>query len=87
MSRTAQAVPLREIETAVENPDAEPVLPCEAARSAIIVYGISFRETISGPASVVKPESSIFVKCIYMKVFYGAFAIGNADVSITNTNS
>jgi len=29
----------REIENAVENPDAEPVLPCEAAKPAIIVYG------------------------------------------------
>ncbi len=29
----------REIETNVENPDAEPVLPCAAAKPAIIVYG------------------------------------------------
>ena len=29
----------REIETVIENPDAEPVLPCEAARPAIIVFG------------------------------------------------
>jgi ParB family transcriptional regulator, chromosome partitioning protein len=30
---------LREIETVVENPDAEPALPCAAAKTAIIVYG------------------------------------------------
>ena len=30
---------LREIETVVENPDAEPAPPCEAARPAIIVFG------------------------------------------------
>ena len=29
----------REIETPVENPDAEPVAPCEAARPALIVHG------------------------------------------------
>ncbi len=29
----------REIETVVDNPDAEPVLPCAAAKPAIIVYG------------------------------------------------
>ena len=29
----------REIETVVENPDAEPALPCAAAKPAIIVYG------------------------------------------------
>ena len=29
----------REIETIVENPDAEPALPCAAAKPAIIVYG------------------------------------------------
>ena len=29
----------REIENVVDNPDAEPVLPCEAAKPAIIVYG------------------------------------------------
>jgi ParB family transcriptional regulator, chromosome partitioning protein len=30
---------VREIETVADNPDAEPVMPCEAAKSAIIVYG------------------------------------------------
>ncbi|MDQ2835199.1 MAG: ParB/RepB/Spo0J family partition protein [Acidobacteriota bacterium] len=30
---------VREIETLVENPDAEPVVPCAAAKTAIIVYG------------------------------------------------
>ncbi len=30
---------IREIETIVENPDAEPVVPCAAAKTAIIVYG------------------------------------------------
>jgi ParB family chromosome partitioning protein len=34
-----QRVHFREIETAVENPDAEPAPPCAAARPAIIVYG------------------------------------------------
>ena len=29
----------REIETVIENPDAEPISPCAAARTAIIVYG------------------------------------------------
>ncbi len=29
----------REIETVIENPDAEPVSPCAAAKTAIIVYG------------------------------------------------
>ena len=30
---------IREIEAVVDNPDAEPVMPCEAAKTAIIVYG------------------------------------------------
>ena len=30
---------VREIETVIDNPDAEPVMPCEAAKTAIIVYG------------------------------------------------
>jgi ParB family chromosome partitioning protein len=37
----------REIDTAVENPDAEPVLPCEAARPALIVYGKRVGTTIT----------------------------------------
>jgi ParB family chromosome partitioning protein len=37
----------REIETAVENPDAEPVLPCKTARPAIIVYGKRVGTTIT----------------------------------------
>ena len=34
-----QLAHVREIETAIENTDAEPILPCEAAKTAIIVYG------------------------------------------------
>ena len=30
---------IREIEAAVDNPDAEPVMPCAAAKTAIVVYG------------------------------------------------
>ena len=30
---------IREIPDVIDNPDAEPVLPCEAARTAIVVYG------------------------------------------------
>jgi ParB family chromosome partitioning protein len=30
---------VREIETVTENPDAEPVTPCESAKTAIVVYG------------------------------------------------
>jgi ParB family chromosome partitioning protein len=30
---------VREIETVADNPDAEPVMPCEAAKAAIVVYG------------------------------------------------
>ena len=30
---------VREIETVIDNPDAEPVMPCEAAKTAIVVYG------------------------------------------------
>jgi ParB family chromosome partitioning protein len=30
---------VREIEAVTDNPDAEPVMPCEAAKSAIVVYG------------------------------------------------
>ena len=30
---------VRELEAVIDNPDAEPVLPCEAAKSAIVVYG------------------------------------------------
>ncbi len=30
---------VRELETVVDNPDAEPVMPCEAAKPAIVVYG------------------------------------------------
>jgi ParB family chromosome partitioning protein len=30
---------VREIESVTDNPDAEPVIPCEAAKTAIVVYG------------------------------------------------
>jgi ParB family chromosome partitioning protein len=30
---------VREIEAVIDNPDAEPVMPCDAAKTAIIVYG------------------------------------------------
>ena len=30
---------VRELENVIDNPDAEPVMPCEAAKSAIVVYG------------------------------------------------
>lgn len=30
---------VREIETVIDNPDAEPLMPCEAAKPAIVVYG------------------------------------------------
>lgn len=30
---------VREIEAATDNPDAEPVMPCEAAKAGIVVYG------------------------------------------------
>ncbi|MGF7180454.1 ParB/RepB/Spo0J family partition protein [Tunturiibacter psychrotolerans] len=30
---------VREIESVIDNPDAEPVMPCEAAKPAIVVYG------------------------------------------------
>jgi len=30
---------IREIEAVIDNPDAEPVMPCEAAKPAIVVYG------------------------------------------------
>ena len=30
---------VRELETMIDNPDAEPVMPCEAAKPAIVVYG------------------------------------------------
>ncbi len=30
---------VRELETVIDNPDAEPVMPCEAAKPAIVVYG------------------------------------------------
>ena len=30
---------IRELETVIDNPDAEPVMPCEAAKPAIVVYG------------------------------------------------
>ncbi len=30
---------VRELETVIDNPDAEPVMPCEAAKRAIVVYG------------------------------------------------
>ena len=36
---TIQLNHVREIEAVSDNPDAEPVLPCEAAKTAIIVYG------------------------------------------------
>jgi ParB family chromosome partitioning protein len=35
----AQRGHFREIEAVVDNPDAEPVMPCDAAKTAIIVYG------------------------------------------------
>jgi ParB family transcriptional regulator, chromosome partitioning protein len=30
---------IRELETVIDNPDAEPAMPCEAAKPAIVVYG------------------------------------------------
>ena len=30
---------VRELETVIDNPDAEPMMPCEAAKPAIVVYG------------------------------------------------
>jgi ParB family transcriptional regulator, chromosome partitioning protein len=45
--RAVQRGRFREIETEIENPDAEPVLPCEAARSAIIVFGKRVGTTIT----------------------------------------
>ena len=30
---------VRELETVIDNPDVEPVMPCEAAKAAIVVYG------------------------------------------------
>jgi ParB family chromosome partitioning protein len=30
---------VRELESVIDNPDAEPVMPCEAAKAAIVVYG------------------------------------------------
>ncbi len=42
---------VRELEDAIDNPDAEPVMPCEAAKPAIVVYGIhldySFLEEVA----------------------------------------
>ena len=38
---------LREIDTVVQNPDAEPVPPCAAAKPAIIVYGKRAGTTIT----------------------------------------
>jgi ParB family chromosome partitioning protein len=37
----------REIEAPVQNPDAEPVLPCSAAKPAIIVYGNGVGTTVA----------------------------------------
>lgn len=37
----------REIETVVENPDAEPALPCASAKTAIIVYGKRAGKTVT----------------------------------------
>ena len=37
----------REIETTVDNPDAEPALPCAAAKPAIIVYGKNIGATLT----------------------------------------
>jgi ParB family transcriptional regulator, chromosome partitioning protein len=37
----------REIETIVDNPDAEPALPCAAAKPAIIVYGKNIGATLT----------------------------------------
>ena len=42
-----QLAHVREIETAIENPDAEPAPPCEAAKTAIIVYGKRVGSTLT----------------------------------------
>lgn len=42
-----QLAHVREIETAIDNPDAEPTLPCEAAKTAIIVYGKRIGTTLT----------------------------------------
>jgi len=38
---------VRQIETVIDNPDAEPVMPCDAAKSAIIVYGKNVGATLT----------------------------------------
>jgi ParB family chromosome partitioning protein len=38
---------VREIETVIDNPDAEPAMPCEAAKTAIIVYGKRIGTTLT----------------------------------------
>jgi ParB family chromosome partitioning protein len=42
-----QLANVREIEAVIENPDAEPASPCEAAKTAIIVYGKRIGSTIT----------------------------------------
>jgi ParB family transcriptional regulator, chromosome partitioning protein len=46
-SGAIQLAHVREIETVVENPDAEPALPCEANKAAIIVYGKRIGTTLT----------------------------------------
>jgi ParB family transcriptional regulator, chromosome partitioning protein len=38
---------VRQIETVIDNPDAEPVMPCDAAKPAIIVYGKNVGSTLT----------------------------------------
>ncbi|RXH56674.1 ParB/RepB/Spo0J family partition protein [Granulicella sibirica] len=38
---------VRQIETVIDNPDAEPVMPCDAAKPAIIVYGKNVGATLT----------------------------------------
>ena len=38
---------VRQIETVIDNPDAEPVMPCDAAKNALIVYGKNVGRTLS----------------------------------------
>jgi ParB family chromosome partitioning protein len=42
-----QLAHVREIETVIENPDAEPALPCEAAKTALIIYGKRIGTTLT----------------------------------------
>ena len=69
----AQRGQFREIETAVQNPDAETVLSCAATKTAIIVYG--------------KRAGTTLTVCTDSNCFFGGGGANTLSASVRKSNS